>query len=144
MPDVKLGGLRSPRMGLVGEHCIPSILDPPELPDRDRNCPDDDEQQHHGVAQCPKIEAVEGVPAPACEAQAYAWVMNAPSRVSMRLIPAANRMGSERTARNGTAWVATPAATASRPTSVAVSNPSPKRTPQGYICQLLLIRRKKP
>ena len=38
--------------------------------------------------------------------------MNAPSAVSMRLMPAANRIGSESTARNGTWWVATPAASA--------------------------------
>lgn len=41
---------------------------------------------------------------------------------------------------NGTSWVATPAASPSIATSVAVSNPSPKRRPSGYICQLDRIR----
>ena len=69
--------------------------------------------------------------------------MNAPSSVSMRLMPAANRIGSDRIARIGTEWVATPAASARRPTSVAVSNPRPKSSPSGYICQLWSMRRKK-
>ena len=72
--------------------------------------------------------------------------MNAPSAVSISDMPAANRIGSESTARNGTWCVATPAASASSPTSVAVSKPSPNRTPSGYICQLDLIieRQKRP
>ena len=58
--------------------------------------------------------------------------MNTPSRVSISDMPAANRMGSEMIASAGS-----PPATAavadrpSRPTSVAVSNPSPNRTPTG-------------
>ncbi len=65
--------------------------------------------------------------------------MNAPSAVSIRHMPAANRIGSDSTARNGTWCVATPAEMASRPTSVAVSKPRPKSTPSGYICQLASI-----
>ena len=67
--------------------------------------------------------------------------MKAPSAVSIADMPAANRIGSESTARNGTWWVATPAEIASSPTSLAVSNPSPKRIPSGYMCQLGRIRR---
>ena len=48
-------------------------------------------------------------------------------------------IGSEMIARNGTWWVATPAAIASSPISVAVSKPSPKRIPSGYIFQLVSI-----
>ena len=70
--------------------------------------------------------------------------MKAPSAVSIRHMPAANRIGSESTARNGTWCVATPAASASSPTSVAVSKPSPNRTPSGYICQLDLDPAAKP
>ena len=69
--------------------------------------------------------------------------MNAPSAVSIRDMPAANRIGSESTARNGTAWLATPAASASSPTSDAVSKPSPNRIPSGYMCQDFEIMRKK-
>ena len=65
--------------------------------------------------------------------------MNAPSAVSIRLMPAAKMIGSDTTARNGTWWVATPAASASRPISEAVSKPRPKRIPSGYIFQLLSI-----
>jgi len=68
--------------------------------------------------------------------------MNAPSSVSIIPIPAANSTGSERMPRSGTVSVATPAASASRPTSVAVSNPRPKRRPSGYIFQLASMRRK--
>ena len=65
--------------------------------------------------------------------------MKAPSAVSISDIPAAKTIGSEMIARNGTLWVATPAAIAKRPISVAVSKPRPKRTPSGYIFQLASI-----
>ena len=54
-------------------------------------------------------------------------------------MPAAKMSGSEMIARKGTSCVATPAAIASSPISLAVSKPTPNRTPSGYIFQLASI-----
>ena len=67
--------------------------------------------------------------------------MKQPSRVSNRLIPAANRIGSERTAQNGRPLATAVPERTSRATSVAVSNPSPNRTPIGYIFHGVSTRR---
>lgn len=60
--------------------------------------------------------------------------MNAPSRVSNRLIPAANSTGSTRIAYQGNALAAAPPAMTSSATSVAVSKPSPNSSPTGNMC----------
>lgn len=67
--------------------------------------------------------------------------MKAPSAVSSSDIPAAKSSGSDSAARNGVSCVATPAAIASRPISLAVSKPSPNRRPSGYIFQELSTSR---
>ena len=67
--------------------------------------------------------------------------MKQPSRVSIRAIPAVNRMGRHMIEYQGRCWVASRAVVASRATSVAVSNPRPKTTPTGYICHSLVIDR---
>ena len=71
--------------------------------------------------------------------------MNTPSKVSISDMPAANSSGRDRMASGGSEapLPLTPtAAVADRPrnpTSVAVSKPSPKRMPTGYICQEWLM-----
>ena len=61
--------------------------------------------------------------------------------VSSRLMPAANRIGSDSTAQNGSPdTTADPRAPAGA-TSVAVSNPSPNRNPIGYIFHGVSMRR---
>ena len=55
-------------------------------------------------------------------------------------MPAANRTGSVRMAYHGSANAAAPPASTSRPTSVAVSKPSPNSRPTGYMCQGLVHR----
>ena len=63
-------------------------------------------------------------------------------------MPAANRTGRHRIAYHGRPAAPALAATTSRATSVAVSNPRPNRTPIGYICcglvTVLVSRPKKP
>ncbi len=65
--------------------------------------------------------------------------MNSPSVVSIRAIPAVNRMGRQMIACQGMCSEASSAVLVSRATSVAVSKPSPKTTPTGYICHSLLM-----
>ena len=67
--------------------------------------------------------------------------MNAPSIVSSSDIPAANRIGRQRIAYHGRPPSAAVPAVASSAISVAVSKPSPKSAPSGYICQDLRIAR---
>ena len=57
--------------------------------------------------------------------------MTSPSVVSISVIPAVNSTGRQMMAYQGMCWAASSAVLASRPTSVAVSNPSPNRTPTG-------------
>ena len=64
--------------------------------------------------------------------------MKQPSIVSSKHIPAANKIGNVKIAYQGKAKAAAPPASTSRPTSVAVSKPSPNRTPIGYIRHGLL------
>ena len=59
--------------------------------------------------------------------------MNVPSSVSNRHMPAVNRSGRQRIAYQGSPAAAPEPAIVSRMTSVAVSKPSPKRKPTGYI-----------
>ncbi len=65
--------------------------------------------------------------------------MNVPSMVSSRDMPAANSTGRQRMAYQGRPEAAPEPARTSRAISVAVSKPSPKSRPSGYICQDLLI-----
>ena len=65
--------------------------------------------------------------------------MKAPSIVSSRDMPAAKMIGRQRIAYQGRPPAAAAPAVASKAISVAVSNPSPKRRPSGYICQGFLI-----
>ena len=67
--------------------------------------------------------------------------MNDPSAVSSSDIPAANRIGSDRMAQNGSPAATDPPAITSSAISVAVSKPSPKRNPTGYIFQGVSTRR---
>ena len=60
--------------------------------------------------------------------------MNAPSRVSNRLIPAVNSSGKTRMAYQGRPPAAPVPASTSRVISVAVSKPSPNSNPIGNIC----------
>jgi hypothetical protein len=55
--------------------------------------------------------------------------------VSIRDIPAANRIGRQTIAKSGKSLAATPPARTSSATSVAVSNPSPNRQPTTYMCE---------
>ena len=66
--------------------------------------------------------------------------MKHPSIVSKRHMPAAKSTGSDKIAQNGNPPATAFPANTSRATSVAVSNPSPKRTPTGYIFHGLSIR----
>ena len=59
--------------------------------------------------------------------------MKTPSIESSRLMPAANSTGRQRIAYQGSENAAAPPASTSRDTSVAVSNPSPKSRPTGYM-----------
>ncbi len=61
--------------------------------------------------------------------------MKVPSRVSNRLMPAANSSGRHRTAYQGSPAAAPEPAMTIRVTSVAVSKPRPNRKPSGYICR---------
>src|ERR1700733_8915494 len=61
------------------------------------------------------------------------------SVVSINNIPAAKSVGNIRIDQTGSPLVASPAEIPKTPISVAVSNPSPKSTPSGYMCQLLRI-----
>ena len=65
--------------------------------------------------------------------------MNRPSVVSIRVIPAVNRIGREMIACQGMCSEASSAVVVSRATSVAVSKPIPNTTPTGYICHSLLM-----
>ena len=56
-------------------------------------------------------------------------------------MPPAKKSGSEMIAHQGKPAITDEPARTSNPTSVAVSNPRPKRIPSGYIFQLLSIRR---
>ena len=67
--------------------------------------------------------------------------MNAPSRVSNRLMPEANSSGSTITAYQGRPVAAPAPARTSSEISVAVSNPRPNRNPSGYIWPGRLIAR---
>ena len=64
--------------------------------------------------------------------------MNEPSIASISDIPAANRIGRQRIAYQGSPAPAAPPARTSSETSVAVSNPRPNSRPIGYICHGLV------
>ena len=57
--------------------------------------------------------------------------MTSPSVVSISVIPAVNSTGRQMMAYQAMCWEASRAVLASRATSVAVSKPSPNRTPTG-------------
>jgi hypothetical protein len=67
--------------------------------------------------------------------------MKEPSIESSSDMPAAKSTGSVRIAHQGRPEAAAPPAITSRPTSVTVSNPSPKSSPTGYMCQGLVTVR---
>jgi hypothetical protein len=73
------------------------------------------------------------------KAQPYARFMNSPSVVSITVMPAVNSTGRHTIAYHGMCWEASTAVVASKATSVAVSKPSPNRTPTGYSCHSLLM-----
>ena len=62
--------------------------------------------------------------------------MRIPSVVSSNDMPAVNSSGKIKMSATGRPFPASTAAMPSKPTSVAVSKPTPKRTPIGYIFQL--------
>ena len=64
------------------------------------------------------------------------------SVVSINDMPAANSAGKTMIDQMGRPFDACEAEMPSSPISVAVSNPKPKRTPSGYICQLERIMAK--